>query len=147
MQRGTSTRPEANRLRSVLFRKAAARVRLYIFPTFIRSLMHSWDASALIAVSLTAVIENSRSGPESIVLRLGVEALDRVYDQLDEATWQLARFHKKHVRVIGGREGPATMSGERWRERCDVAQRLHRHWRTPSNGATCPTRWSRREPA
>jgi hypothetical protein len=42
-------------------------------------------ARALVAVSLIAVVKNEHSGPESTVLRLGVEALDAVYDRLDKA--------------------------------------------------------------
>ena len=43
------------------------------------------DAYAVIVVSLKAVADNEHSGPESVTLRLGVEALDRAYNQLDKA--------------------------------------------------------------
>jgi hypothetical protein len=52
-------------------------------------------ARALVAVSLIAVVKNDRSGPEGTVLRLGVEALDAVYDCLDLA-------------IIIGRKGNAS---------------------------------------
>jgi hypothetical protein len=43
------------------------------------------DAYALIHVSQMAVADNEHCGTESVTLRLGVEALDRVYNQLDHA--------------------------------------------------------------
>lgn len=53
-------------------------------------------ARALVTVSLIALIGNDHSGPESTVLKLGVEALDAVYDRLDAAI------------VAAGRRGKAT---------------------------------------
>lgn len=47
------------------------------------------EAYAMIDVSLTAVSENEHSGPEGVTLRLGVEALDKVYNQLDKAIIEL----------------------------------------------------------
>jgi hypothetical protein len=55
-------------------------------PTDLVAILGSLDtARALVAVSLIAVTKNDESGPEEIVLRLGVEALDAVYDRLDTA--------------------------------------------------------------
>ena len=47
------------------------------------------DAHALISVSLLIIQDNEHSGPERISLRLGVEALDRAYNDLDGAINQL----------------------------------------------------------
>jgi hypothetical protein len=52
-------------------------------------------ARALVAVSLVALTENEDSGQASTVLRLGVEALDDVYDRLDAA-------------IVAGRKGSAS---------------------------------------
>ena len=43
------------------------------------------EALAVTAVSLRAVADNEHQGPEAVTLRLGVEALDRVYNRLDKA--------------------------------------------------------------
>jgi hypothetical protein len=51
------------------------------------------EARALIDVSLIAVRENVHSGPESVSLRLGLRALDRVYDDLDRAIGRIAAVH------------------------------------------------------
>ena len=48
------------------------------------------DAYALIAVAATAIDGNPGSGPEHVVLRMGVESLDRVYNDLDTAIVQLS---------------------------------------------------------
>jgi hypothetical protein len=60
------------------------------------------DAQALVAVAHIAMEANDQYGPEEHVLRLGVEALDLVYDQIDRAGMQLARFIKT-VTVKGTR--------------------------------------------
>jgi hypothetical protein len=52
------------------------------------------EAHAMIAVSLMAVTNNEASGPESVTLRLGVEALDKVYNQLDKAIIELDGIRK-----------------------------------------------------
>lgn len=49
------------------------------------------DAIALVEVSLVAVSNNEHSGPERVVLRLGVEAMKRAYNELDKALVQLAK--------------------------------------------------------
>lgn len=65
-------------------------------PTDLGAILGALDqARALVAVSLVALIENDHSGPESNVLRLGVEALDATYDRLDRA-------------IIAGRKGNAS---------------------------------------
>jgi hypothetical protein len=52
------------------------------------------DARSLVSVAYI-VVAQSNYGPEEHVLRLGVAALDAVYDQLDQADMQLERFRKK----------------------------------------------------
>jgi hypothetical protein len=47
------------------------------------------EAYAMIQVSLMAISENEHSGPERVTLRLGVEALDKVYNRLDKAIIEL----------------------------------------------------------
>lgn len=59
------------------------------------------DALAVVEVSEAAVARNDQSGPESITLRVGVEALNRVYDSLDKADVQLTRWREKHAKVLG----------------------------------------------
>lgn len=48
------------------------------------------DAYSLLAVSSDVVSDDGNSGPVSVVLRLGVEALNRAYNQLDEAILQMS---------------------------------------------------------
>lgn len=53
------------------------------------------DAQALVAVAHKVMVNaNYGYGPEESVLRQGVDALDRVSDQLEDAERQLARFLK-----------------------------------------------------
>jgi hypothetical protein len=52
------------------------------------------EAYALLAVSSAMVGQSESAGPERIVLRLGVEVLNRAYNQLDMAIVQLARADK-----------------------------------------------------
>lgn len=47
------------------------------------------EACAMIEVAQAAVSQNTRSGPEAVVLRIGVEALSRVYNDLDRAIVRL----------------------------------------------------------
>ena len=48
------------------------------------------DAHALLAVSSAVVSDNDSIGPERVVLRLGVEALNKAYNRLDLAICQLS---------------------------------------------------------
>jgi hypothetical protein len=59
------------------------------------------DARALVSVAHTAMLEGNY-GPEEHVLRLGVTALDAIYDQLDKAEMQLARFRKANAKARRG---------------------------------------------
>jgi hypothetical protein len=58
------------------------------------------DAQALVLVAHMAVADNTHYGPEENVLRQGVEALDRVSDQFDEADMQLGRLRRKHEKTV-----------------------------------------------
>jgi len=51
------------------------------------------DAYALVWTAHQVIVEGNH-GPEEGALRLGVEALERVCGQLDDAEYQLARFNK-----------------------------------------------------
>jgi hypothetical protein len=59
------------------------------------------DARSLVSVAYIAVAQ-SNYGPEEHVLRLGVTALDAIYDQLDKAEMQLARFRESNARARRG---------------------------------------------
>lgn len=50
------------------------------------------DAKALVTVACEVLAHSRHAGAEATVLRLGVQALDRVSDQLEEAKSQLGRF-------------------------------------------------------
>jgi hypothetical protein len=60
------------------------------------------DARALVTVAHAVIVESDDYGPEESVLRLGVEALNSVSDQLDEAEMQLDRFRTKNASAQGG---------------------------------------------
>lgn len=52
------------------------------------------DAYGLVWTANQVITQGVHYGPEQGVLRQGVEALERVLKQLDEAALQLAQFHK-----------------------------------------------------
>ena len=52
------------------------------------------EAHALLAVSAAVVAQSESAGPERVVLRLGVEALNRAYNRLDRAIVDLAQGNK-----------------------------------------------------
>jgi hypothetical protein len=54
------------------------------------------DAQALVTVAHKLIVDGDNYGPEEGVLRLGVEALDRISNQLDEAEMQLGRFRRRN---------------------------------------------------
>jgi hypothetical protein len=60
------------------------------------------DAQALMTVAHAVVVRSYHYGPEERVLRMGVDALQAVYRQLEEADLQLARFQKKNARALRG---------------------------------------------
>jgi hypothetical protein len=52
-------------------------------------------AHALVEVCSLVLTESCRGGPESVALRLGVEACGRAYDQLDRAIGRLDTAQKR----------------------------------------------------
>ena len=52
------------------------------------------EAHAQLSVASDVIGRNESVGPERVVLRLGVEASNRVYNQLDMAIVQLDQAHK-----------------------------------------------------
>jgi hypothetical protein len=60
------------------------------------------DAQALVTVTYKAVAESDIAGAEANVLRMAVEALDRISDQLDEAEMQLDRFRRENASAQAG---------------------------------------------
>ncbi len=72
-------------------------------PPDLEPVLHAfWDAEALVSVASKVVMDSLYAGPEASVLRLGVEALEKVADQLDDAERALHRFLKKNGVVKGG---------------------------------------------
>jgi len=72
-------------------------------PPDLEPVLHAfWDAEALVNVASHVVMDNDYAGPEASVLRLGVEALEKVADQLEEAERALHRFLKRKAVVKGG---------------------------------------------
>jgi hypothetical protein len=55
----------------------------------------------MVSVASEVITQSRNSGPEATVLRLGCEALDKVYDQLDEAGAELHHFLKRAVATGG----------------------------------------------
>lgn len=53
------------------------------------------EAHALVEVCSMVLTESCRGGPESVALRLGVEACSRAYDQLDMAIGRLNLAQKR----------------------------------------------------
>jgi len=83
--------------------RLAGRRRRKLQPPDLTAILDSFsDAAALVSVAAKVVASSSYSGPESSVLRLGVEALNKVYDQLDAADTALHHFLKKHAVAKGG---------------------------------------------
>jgi hypothetical protein len=60
------------------------------------------DARALVTVACEYILQNNDPGPAASVLYLGVEALDRVAAQLEEAEIQFDRFRRKNANASGG---------------------------------------------
>ena len=80
----------------------AAKVRR-IQPPDLTSVINSFsDATALVSVASKVIANSPYSGPEASVLRLGVEALERASDQLEEADLALNRFLEKKTVAKGG---------------------------------------------
>jgi len=72
-------------------------------PLDLEPVLHAfWDAEALVSVASQAVMDSIDAGPEASVLRLGVEALEKVADQLEEADRALHRFLRKKAVVKRG---------------------------------------------
>ena len=59
---------------------------------------HFSDAQALVAVACEFIMQNNDPGPAVSVLYLGVKALDRVADELEEAEMQFDRFVRKNAK-------------------------------------------------
>jgi hypothetical protein len=60
------------------------------------------DATALVSVASDSIMRRG-GGPEATVLRLGVIALERVMDQLEEIEVQFHVFRKRNGMVEGGK--------------------------------------------
>jgi hypothetical protein len=60
------------------------------------------DARALVTVACHFITQKHNPGPAVSVLHLGVEALDRVSDQLEQAEIRFDRFRRKNAKVLGG---------------------------------------------
>jgi hypothetical protein len=60
------------------------------------------DARALVTVACELILQNIDPGSAATVLRLGVEALDGVSDQLEKAEMQLGRIRRKNASALGG---------------------------------------------
>jgi hypothetical protein len=60
------------------------------------------DARALVTVVYTAFQINGRDGPEQPVLWQVIQALDRAYDQLDDAANQIERFGERNASTSRG---------------------------------------------
>ena len=58
-------------------------------------------------VAHMVIVEGDGYGPEESVLRVGVEALDRVSDQLEEAEMQLGRLRSKKASAEGAAQNEA----------------------------------------
>jgi len=72
-------------------------------PPNLEPVLHAFsDAEALVSVASKVVMDSIYAGPEASVLRLGVEALEKVADQLDDAARALHRFLKRKAAVKGG---------------------------------------------
>ena len=72
-------------------------------PPDLEPVLHAlWDAEALVNVASQAVMDSIDAGPEASVLRLGVEALEKVANQLEDADRALHRFLKRKAIVKGG---------------------------------------------
>jgi hypothetical protein len=83
-------------------RKRTRRTRPSTSLPDLRAILSAYgDARALVSVAHTAMLEGNY-GPEEHVLRMGVAALKAVYDQLDKAEMQLARFCEGNARARRG---------------------------------------------
>lgn len=83
------------------------------------------DALAVIAVSLEAVADNEHRGPEAVTLRLGVEALDRVYNRLDKAIIEEVSPSLRAKRPAGARSGKTSKNSSR------LSRKTRTIWRQP----------------
>ena len=59
-------------------------------------------ALALVTVAHQVIAEDDDRGPEAYVLRIGVKALDAVYNRLDKADVQITRFSDESTSAPGG---------------------------------------------
>jgi hypothetical protein len=59
------------------------------------------DAHALVAVACESIMHNNNPGRAACVLYLGVEALERVSDQLEKADMQLEYLRRKKESARG----------------------------------------------
>lgn len=62
------------------------------------------DGLALVTTAHEVITQSSAYGPEETVLRLGVEALSRIYDQLDRANIELSSSKKTSKKAGGSHE-------------------------------------------
>ena len=60
------------------------------------------NAQALVTVAHAVMASGKAYGPEESVLRLGVDALRKVYKWLDETDVQLTRFHNRNISTSRG---------------------------------------------
>ena len=60
------------------------------------------EALALVTVAHRVIAESDGHGPEEYVLRMGVNALDAVYNRLDEAAIQITHFRDKKAGASRG---------------------------------------------
>ena len=65
-------------------------------------ILHAFvDALALVTVAHRSIAEGDY-GPEEYVLRMGVQALDAVYNRFDRAELQITRFREKNAGTARG---------------------------------------------
>jgi len=87
--RSTTSARVSTRKKSGRAKRQAEGTARTSFPDLAAILGAFADAYAMIHVSRLAVADNDHSGPESVALRLGVEAFDKAYNQLDRAILDL----------------------------------------------------------
>jgi len=61
------------------------------------------EAFGLIQAGHMAQQDAHHAGPPDVALRKGIAEMDRVYNDLDRATIELARFCRKQTKPGGGR--------------------------------------------
>ena len=96
MAKPDSIRPKRKKERKTTRKKAKAKkVQL---PDLTDIFYAFSDAQALVAVACEFMLQNDGGGQALGVLHLGVEALDRVADRLEEAEMQFDRFRRKNAK-------------------------------------------------